>query len=146
MNYLIEFLCGIVTVFIVVGPPAYYGLWNLTKFCYVLLVEFVTSGDKKPQFNYSDFEEDFGEFSLFGFIWIVLGIFAVGVLFVAGFSPNHTPAELIMVPYNVGVIISPVLSLFMLVFVVVMSMKYGYKLNKFTKQLKSHVEDKGAHK
>jgi uncharacterized membrane protein SpoIIM required for sporulation len=147
MNYLIEFLCGIVMVVILTSPIAYYGVWNLAKLFYVSLVSFVTEGDKTPNFNYSNFEEDFEDkFHNLVFILIVLsGGVAVGLI-AAAFHPSEIPIEVLMLPYQLGVLCAPVLSLFILLFVAVMSMKYGYKLNKFAKQLKSHVEDKGAHK
>jgi hypothetical protein len=147
MNYLIEFLCGIVMVVIVTGPIAYYGVWNLAKWSYVSLVSFVTDGDKAPNFNCSDFEEDFdGDYVCLAFILIVLSGAAVLGLIVVAFHPSKIPIEVAMLPYQLGVLCTPVLSLFILLFVVVMSMKYGYKLNKFTKQLKNHVADKEAHK
>lgn len=144
MNELINVLCGVAMCVVVYAPVMYYGGWNLLLWLYKVGTEFITSGDKRVYPDYKDADYD----GLIWFLFISGAAAAVHIVItlLAFFVIEKEQQAVLWAFYNFGVFCSPVISFVLIGVAIMFGMKYSYKLNKFSKQLKEHVADKDVHK
>ena len=144
MNELINVLCGVAMCVVVYAPVMYYGVWNLLLWLHKCTTEFITEGDRRVHPEYKDANYDELDWVLF-VSGIAVGLHVV-MLLLAFFVIEKDQQAILWAFYNFGAFCSPVISFVLIGVAIMFGMKYGYKLNKFSKQLKEHVADKGVHK
>lgn len=147
MNELIDMLCGAALTLLVLAPVLYYIVWNILLYAYKVSTEFVTDGDRYVHVSYvHPSTNNFLLLHVLGVLGSViglLGMFMIGVSIIIG---DGNWKLMILAPYNLGVFCATVISFVLIGVAIMFSMKYGYRLNKFTKKLNEHVKDKEAHK
>lgn len=146
MNDMIDFMCGVAMTLLVVTPVLYYVVWNLLMYLHKVFVEFVTDGDKSVFHNYVVPDMDKGPVRVLVYIYLLFILTLTLCVCMSLIFDDGYWVKMVLFPYNFGVFCSPIISLVLIGVATMFVMKYSYKLSKFTKQLKSHVADKEAHK